>query len=88
MVQAIRAFLEFCYIARCNVHDTHSLTALEDALQQFHHHREIFHTSGIRANGFNLPRQHSLNHYLKLSVPLELQMVSVPLLLNQNTSRL
>ena len=66
MVQAIRAFLEFCYIARRNVHDTHSLTALEDALQQFHHHREIFRTSGIRANGFNLPRQHSLNHYLKL----------------------
>lgn len=66
MVQAIRAFLEFCYIARRNVHDTHSLTALEDALQQFHHHREIFRTSGIRANGFNLPRQHSLNHYIKL----------------------
>ena len=66
MVQAICAFLEFCYIARRNVHDTHSLTALEDALQQFHHHREIFRTSGIHANGFNLPRQHSLNHYLKL----------------------
>ena len=66
MVQAIRAFLEFCYIAQCNVHDTHSLTALEDALQQFHHHHEIFRTSGIRANGFNLPRQHSLNHYIKL----------------------
>ena len=66
MVQAICAFLEFCYIAQCNVHDTHSLTALEDALQQFHHHCEIFCTSGIRANGFNLPRQHSLNHYIKL----------------------
>jgi len=67
MVQAIRAFLEFCYIARREVHDTHSLTALEDALKRFHHHREIFRTSGIRTNGFNLPRQHSLNHYIKLT---------------------
>ena len=40
--------------------------ALEDALQQFHHHREIFRTSGVRVEGFNLPRQHSLIHYVKL----------------------
>ena len=66
MVQAMRAFLEFCYIARRDVHDTHSLVALEDALQRFHHHREIFRTSGVRVEGFNLPRQHSLIHYVKL----------------------
>jgi hypothetical protein len=66
MVQAMRAFLEFCYIARRDVHDTHSLAALEDALQRFHHHREIFRTSGVRVDGFNLPRQHSLLHYVKL----------------------
>jgi hypothetical protein len=65
MVQAMRAFLEFCYITRHNVHDTHSLTALDNTLQQFHHHREIFYTTGIRFN-FNLSRQHSLNHYVKL----------------------
>ena len=66
MVQAIRAFLEFCYIARRDTHDTHSLEALDEALRRFHHHREIFQTSGIRVNGFNLPRQHSLTHYVKL----------------------
>jgi hypothetical protein len=66
MVQAICAFLEFCYIARRDTHDTHSLAALDDALRRFHHHREIFRTSGIRTNGFNLPRQHSLTHYVKL----------------------
>ena len=65
-MKAIRAFLEFCYIARRDVHDTHSLTALDDALHQFHHHRDIFRTSGIRVSGFNLPRQHSLIHYVKL----------------------
>jgi hypothetical protein len=66
MVQAMRAFLEFCYIARRDVHDTHSLEALDDALQRFHHHREIFRECGVRPNGFNLPRQHSLIHYTKL----------------------
>jgi hypothetical protein len=66
MVQTMHAFLEFCYVARRDIHDTRSLTALDDALQRFHRHREIFRTSGIRANGFNLPRQHSLIHYSKL----------------------
>jgi hypothetical protein len=66
MVQAICAFLEFCYIAQRDAHDTNSLAALQDALERFHHHREIFRTSGVRADGFNLPRQHSLNHYVKL----------------------
>lgn len=66
MVKAIRAFLEFCYIARRDAHDTHSLAALDDALRRFHLHREIFRTAGIRVDGFNLPRQHSLTHYVKL----------------------
>ena len=62
----MRAFLEFCYIARRDIHDTNSLAALDDALRRFHQHREIFRTSGIRFLGFNLPRQHSLIHYVKL----------------------
>jgi hypothetical protein len=66
MVKAMRAFLDFCYIARRDMHDTHSLEALDDALQRFHHHREIFRASGVRVEGFNLPRQHSLIHYLKM----------------------
>jgi hypothetical protein len=66
MVQAMRAFLEFCYIARRNIHDTRSLESLDDALRRFHECREIFQTSGIRVDGFNLPRQHSLIHYAKL----------------------
>ena len=66
MVQTMHAFLEFCYLARCDIHDMHSLSALDDALQMFHQHCEIFWTSSIRANGFNLPQQHSLVHYSKL----------------------
>ena len=66
MVQTMCAFLEFCYIARRDIHDTHSLSALDNALQRFHQHREIFRESGVRSKGFNLPRQHSLIHYRKL----------------------
>src|SRR6202046_1207172 len=65
MVQTIRAFLEFCYIARRDILDTHSLSALDNALQRFHQYREIFRTTGVHSDGFNLPRQHSLTHYSK-----------------------
>jgi hypothetical protein len=66
MVQALRAFLEFCYIARRNIHDTNSLQELEDALERYHTYRKIFQECGVRPDGFNLPRQHSLIHYLQL----------------------
>jgi hypothetical protein len=66
MVRALQAFLEFCYIARHDVQDTKTLAALEDALVRFHNFRSIFQECGVRADGFNLPRQHSLMHYLAL----------------------
>ena len=64
MVKALRAFLEFCYIAQRNVHDTQSLEELDEALQCYHHYHKIFITTGIRT-GFNLPHQHMLIHYSK-----------------------
>jgi len=66
MVQTFRAFLDFCYIARRNVHDTKSLAALADALERFHKYRVVFEECGVRPDGFALPRQHSLVHYLAL----------------------
>ena len=66
MVQAIHAFLKFCYIARRDILDTKSLKELEDALKRYHAHRKIFQECGVHANGFNLPRQHSLVHYHQL----------------------
>ncbi|EDQ98444.1 uncharacterized protein LACBIDRAFT_302080 [Laccaria bicolor S238N-H82] len=41
-----------------------SLAALQTAIERFHTHREIFHTSGVQPTGFNLPRQHSLVHLI------------------------
>ena len=66
MVQTLRAFLEFCYIARRNVIDSASLRQLENALSRFHQYRTIFQECGVRTDGFSLPRQHSLIHYLSL----------------------
>jgi hypothetical protein len=65
MVRAIRAFLEFCYIAHRNVLTGNDLAALEDALYRFHQDRICFVSSGVRKN-FLLPRQHSLSHYPSL----------------------
>jgi hypothetical protein len=62
MMKTLRAFLEFCYIARRDVIDTQSLTELEQALDRFHQYRTIFLETGVRV-GFNLPRQHFLSHY-------------------------
>jgi hypothetical protein len=66
MVCSIRAVLEFCYIARQDVHNEKSIKKLNDALERFHHYRNIFVTTNIRPNGFNLPRQHSMVHYISL----------------------
>ncbi len=62
MVQAIAAFLEFCYYVRRPVIDQETLRKIEDALARFHTHRKIFETTGVRTT-FSLPRQHSLKHY-------------------------
>ena len=64
MVKALCTFLEFCYIAWRNFHDTQSLEELDKALRRYHHYRKIFITTGVRT-GFNLPRQHALIHYSK-----------------------
>ena len=66
MIKAVRAFLEFCYIARRDIIDAKSLVELQDALERYHAHRKVFQECGVRADGFNLPRQHSLIHYHQL----------------------
>jgi hypothetical protein len=65
MVRTLRAFFEFCYIARRDVIDTKSLAELEQALERFHHYRTIFVETGVR-KGFNIPQQHFLCHYAAL----------------------
>ena len=63
IIKTLNAFLDFCYIARKDALTEDSLNALNTALERFHHYREIFRASGVRPDGFSLPRQHSLKHY-------------------------
>ena len=41
-----------------------ALAQIQSTLDRFHQHREIFRELGIRPDGFSLPRQHSLVHYV------------------------
>ncbi|KAH9935840.1 hypothetical protein B0H21DRAFT_699135 [Amylocystis lapponica] len=65
MVRCFAAYLDFCYLARRSAHDTPTLTAMQAALDRFHQYRTIFETAGIRTDGFSLPRQHALEHYIE-----------------------
>ncbi|KAJ3513069.1 hypothetical protein NMY22_g15152 [Coprinellus aureogranulatus] len=66
MVRAISAFLDFCYLARRADITESTLRDLDNALQRFYLYREAFRESGVRPNGFSLPRQHALSHYRSL----------------------
>ncbi|KAH9947072.1 hypothetical protein B0H21DRAFT_778807 [Amylocystis lapponica] len=52
-----------CFAA--STHDTPTLTAMQAALDCFHQYRTIFETARIRTDGFSLPRQHALEHYIE-----------------------
>jgi len=62
MVRCLAAFLEFCYLVRRNTITETTLEEISTALANFHKQRIIFLESGVRID-FNLPRQHSLDHY-------------------------
>ncbi|KAI0319057.1 hypothetical protein OF83DRAFT_1228665 [Amylostereum chailletii] len=64
MVRALSAFLEFCYLVRRSTIDEDTLDTIDGALAHFHLEREIFRDVGVRPDGFSLPRQHSMVHYV------------------------
>ena len=72
MVQALSAFMDFCYLVRRNILDESSLDAIDVAVGQFHAYRIVFEDAGIRSN-FSLPRQHSVKHFRLL-----IQMFGAP----------
>lgn len=65
MVQCISALLDFSYLVRQSSHVTQDLRDMQEALSKFHRLRAIFETVGIRPDGFSLPRQHALVHYIR-----------------------
>ncbi|KIK17697.1 hypothetical protein PISMIDRAFT_14943 [Pisolithus microcarpus 441] len=62
IVQTFHALLEFTYLVRHNVITEEILVAIEDAINHFHKHREIFRQSGT-IQTFSLPHQHAMKHY-------------------------
>ena len=72
MVQALSAFMDFCYLVRRNILDESTLDAIDAAVARFHANRVIFEDVGIRVH-FSLPRQHSMKHFRLL-----IQMFGAP----------
>lgn len=62
LIRAIRALLDFLYLAQFPSHTTDSLSRLDDALSRFHDNKAIFVDLGARMH-FNFPKLHSLIHY-------------------------
>ncbi|KAG1886571.1 hypothetical protein F4604DRAFT_1877832 [Suillus subluteus] len=65
IIRAFSAFLDFCYIVRCEALMEDDLVQLQDALDRFHQYHEVFKTTGVRLT-FSLPCQHSLQHYARM----------------------
>jgi hypothetical protein len=65
MVRCIAAFLDFCNLAQRAAHTMTTLRHMEEALNRFHQYRRIFVDTGVRPTGFELPRQHTLVHFVR-----------------------
>ncbi|KZT19755.1 hypothetical protein NEOLEDRAFT_1077268, partial [Neolentinus lepideus HHB14362 ss-1] len=63
LVRAIRALLDFLYLAQYPVHTNETLDVMQDALRRFHKEKDVFVELGIREH-FNIPKLHALLHYL------------------------
>ncbi|KAG0693579.1 hypothetical protein DFH29DRAFT_985457 [Suillus ampliporus] len=72
VVCTFSAFLDFCYLVRCETLTEEDLTKLQDALDCFYRYQEIFKTTCV-VSTFSLLRQHSLCHYISL-----IQLFGVP----------
>ena len=62
LVRAVRALLDFLFLAQYQCHTSETIDQMQHALSEFHDHKSIFVDLGIR-NHFNIPKVHSLIHY-------------------------
>ena len=63
LVRAIRALMDFVFLAQYPIHTGKTLELLEDALSRFHDNKSIFVDLGIRGH-FNIPKLHFTSHYV------------------------
>ena len=68
LIRAVRALLDFLYLAQYPAHTSETLELVCTALERFHANKAIFIDLGIREH-FHFPKLHSLDHY-PLSIKL------------------
>jgi hypothetical protein len=61
---AVRAILDFIYLAQYSLHDDATLSYMEDALSTWHKHKNCFIALQVREH-MNIPKLHSLLHYVQ-----------------------
>jgi hypothetical protein len=62
-IKAVKALLDFIYLAQYPNHDTETLKYMQDALDTFHQHKKYFINVGCHPD-LNIPKLHSLLHYI------------------------
>jgi hypothetical protein len=62
MVKAVRALLDFLFLAQYQCHTAETISRLDDSLSAFHENKAVFIDLGVREH-FNFPKLHSLIHY-------------------------
>ncbi|KAH9923725.1 uncharacterized protein BXZ73DRAFT_91410 [Epithele typhae] len=62
VVECVRVFLDFAYLARLSVHTSETVARMEELLQEFCVLRTVFIEAGVR-DDVSLPRQHGLFHF-------------------------
>ena len=65
LIHAVRALLDFLYLAQYPIHTNTMLELLEDALKCFHANKDIFVDLGL-CDGFNISKLHFASHYSTL----------------------
>jgi hypothetical protein len=66
MIQAISAFLDFCYLVRHSSFTEADLVAIDKAAECFQDKRVIFEETGACPNGISIPCIHAIQHYRRL----------------------
>ncbi|TBU58884.1 hypothetical protein BD310DRAFT_850215 [Dichomitus squalens] len=64
VVRAVRALLDFLYLAQYPAHTSDTLSLLQAALRRFHENKVVFVDLAIRAH-FKFPKLHALDHYVE-----------------------
>ncbi|KAG2113451.1 uncharacterized protein F5147DRAFT_744159 [Suillus discolor] len=67
IIRTVCAVTDFIYYSSLQSHTDHSLQALAHALEEFHAHKDVFiEMGGRKATHFNIPKIHSMQHYVEL----------------------